>query len=48
MTVTEPRRSAVIKHDIATSIEILHSATASIRMTADVSFRFVMIKIKEK
>ena len=39
ITVTEPCRSAVIKHDIATSIEILHSATASIRMTAAVSYR---------
>ena len=39
MTVTEPRGSAVIKHDIATSLEILHSAIASIRMTAAVSFR---------
>src|SRR5690606_41501105 len=39
MTVTEPRRSAVIKHDIATSLEILHSATASFRMTKDLTFR---------
>src|SRR5690606_26597630 len=38
-TVTEPCRSGRTLHDIATSLEIRHSASTSIRMTAAVSFR---------